>query len=232
VGINECTLREFVVLPAGSQRRQFGTTNKAMSVNEPDPLVSIIVITYNSAQYVIETLESAKAQSYKHIELIVSDDCSTDDTITMCNDWLQQNKSRFDRVQMIVTPDNTGIPANCNRGLSAANGKWIKFIAGDDILLKNCISTFVDNTRTFPNDKFFVSTMYQMSNDIVDRILIPPVKWLKKTAHKQKLHFLTHHVYVPAPAIFMEQQALLLVGTFDERYPGIEELHSMVFAFN
>ena len=39
-----------------------------------DPLVSIIVITYNSSQYVLETLESAKEQTYKNIELIVSDD--------------------------------------------------------------------------------------------------------------------------------------------------------------
>ena len=44
------------------------------------PLVSIIVITYNSAKYVLETLESAKNQTYQNIELIISDDCSNDDT--------------------------------------------------------------------------------------------------------------------------------------------------------
>ena len=45
------------------------------------PLVSIIVITYNSAKFVLETLESAKAQTYQNIELIISDDCSSDNTI-------------------------------------------------------------------------------------------------------------------------------------------------------
>ena len=52
------------------------------------PLVSVVVITYNSAKFVIETLESVKSQTYKNIELIISDDCSTDDTVERCRLWL------------------------------------------------------------------------------------------------------------------------------------------------
>ena len=54
-------------------------------VEENNPLVSINVITYNSSKFVLETLESAKAQTYQNIELIVSDDCSTDNTVEICN---------------------------------------------------------------------------------------------------------------------------------------------------
>lgn len=46
-----------------------------------NPLVSVIVITYNSAQYVVETLDSVYSQTYENIELIVTDDCSQDNTI-------------------------------------------------------------------------------------------------------------------------------------------------------
>ena len=60
-----------------------------------EPLVSIIVITYNSSKYVLETLESAKAQTYENIELIISDDGSTDDTIKICKNWLEKNQDRF-----------------------------------------------------------------------------------------------------------------------------------------
>ena len=106
---------------------------------ENNPLVSIIVITYNSAKFVLETLESAKAQTYQNIELIISDDGSTDSTIQICKDWLAQNKDRFVRTELITVEKNTGIPANCNRGVRAAQGEWVKLIAGDDILLENCV---------------------------------------------------------------------------------------------
>ncbi len=64
---------------------------KSLDLN---PLVSIIVITYNSSKYVLETLESAKAQTYQNIELIVSDDGSTDNTIEICKIWIE--KTRID----------------------------------------------------------------------------------------------------------------------------------------
>jgi alpha-1,3-rhamnosyltransferase len=53
-------------------------------------LVSIVIITYNSAKYVLETLESVKAQTYEKIELVISDDCSTDDTVEVCRDGLKR----------------------------------------------------------------------------------------------------------------------------------------------
>lgn len=59
---------------------------------ENKPLVSIVVITYNSSEYVLETLESAKAQTYTNIELIVSDDCSTDETVSICKNGLKQTR--------------------------------------------------------------------------------------------------------------------------------------------
>ena len=99
------------------------------------PLVSISVITYNSSKYVIETLDSAKAQTYQNIELIISDDCSTDNTVEICKNWINDNKERFVRTELITVKKNTGISPNCNRANNAANGEWIKEIAGDEIEL-------------------------------------------------------------------------------------------------
>ena len=85
-------------------------------------LVSIVVITYNSSKYVLETLESAKAQTYQNIELIITDDCSTDNTVAVCKEWLEKNEDRFVKAELVTSPCNTGVPANLNRGVKKAQG--------------------------------------------------------------------------------------------------------------
>ncbi|HYH15160.1 MAG TPA: glycosyltransferase family A protein, partial [Flavisolibacter sp.] len=99
-----------------------------------ETLVSIIVITFNSEKYIAETLESIKEQTYNTIELIISDDHSNDETIEICESWLKENSDRFVRTQIVLSETNTGIAHNCNRGILASRGEWIKVIAGDDAL--------------------------------------------------------------------------------------------------
>lgn len=114
------------------------------NMEEKMPLVSVAVITYNSFKYVLDTLESIKAQTYKNIELIISDDSSTDNTMQLCKDWCDQNKDRFVRIQVIEPEKNTGVAANCNRAEAACEGDWVKLIAGDDLLLPDCIETYIN----------------------------------------------------------------------------------------
>ncbi len=109
-----------------------------------DPLVSIRVITYNSSEYIIEALESVKAQSYKNIELVISDDCSTDNTVSLCQDWIRNNKRRFIRVELITHNVNTGIGSNMNRATKACRGDWIKGLAGDDKLVPEAIEKIIN----------------------------------------------------------------------------------------
>ena len=68
-----------------------------------NPLVSVIIITYNSAKYVSDALESVKSQSYDKIELIVADDGSKDETAKICEDWLIANDSRFAKAKLPIT---------------------------------------------------------------------------------------------------------------------------------
>ena len=81
------------------------------------PTVTVAITTYNSESYVLETLASIKDQTYPKLALIVSDDASKDNTLEKVNNWLSlgNNKERFEKIQVITVPENTGVSANCNR---------------------------------------------------------------------------------------------------------------------
>ncbi|WP_234571715.1 glycosyltransferase family 2 protein [Rhodohalobacter sp. 614A] len=111
-----------------------------------EPLVSIVVITYNSSKFVHETLESCKAQTYKNIELIISDDASSDDTVQLCKEWIEKNKDRFVRSKVIESGKNTGIAPNLNRGIKDVSGEWVKILAGDDYISSDLVEKYIAYT--------------------------------------------------------------------------------------
>lgn len=128
------------------------------------PLVSILVLAYNSSRTIVETLESAKAQDYPSLELIISDDGSTDDTVDVCRKWLSDNSERFVRTKIIIAEKNKGVSANCNQAILAGDGEWGKIIGGDDILLTNCISSNIDYVLKNPDARFVFSKMKAFEN--------------------------------------------------------------------
>jgi len=185
------------------------------------PVVSIIIVTYNSQKYVIETLESAKAQTYPNIELIITDDNSTDNTVEICRQWIVQNRNHFVRTEIITMERNTGIAPNCNRGLKSSNGMWIKFFAGDDILLPNCIANFMEYIRQIPDCYILFGRMKMLKAGIISEIqgqsniyALSPKKLYKRLLRGPVIY---------APAAFYSRIALDSVGGFDEKYPFIED---------
>jgi len=177
------------------------------------PLVSIIVITYNSSKFVLETLESAKTQTYQNIELIVSDDASTDNTVELCRVWIDKNKERFVRTELITVEKNTGIPANCNRGLKASRGEYIKFIAGDDLILNKYVELCIDYFRKDHS----VGLVY--TNTILIDSKGNHIKKISNKNYKQgyifkEIFFLKF--WPSAPSLCFKKEALIKVGTFNE----------------
>lgn len=189
-----------------------------------NPLVSIIVITYNSSKYVLETLESAKAQTYNNIELIISDDCSTDNTVEICEEWLKENKDRFVRTKLLTVKKNTGIPANCNKGLKAAKGEWIKYIAGDDILLSNCIKDCI----SFINNNYEISLLF---GNVIDfnKYFEKATKIENRLYFKEGIIAEEQYQYLLrgnqgiAPSAIIKKSLIIEVGGFDETFKLIED---------
>ncbi len=205
--------------------------NQKKAHKEDTPLVSIIVITYNSARFVLETLESAKAQTYENIELIVSDDASTDDTVEVCRKWLDENKERFVRTELITVPENTGIPANCNRGLRAAKGEGVKYIAGDDALMEDCVEKKVLAVLSDHQIKILFSYLNEYLETFEDKTYIgkrpvnekPQFFNEKITAREQYELLLLKDEIGFTPSAFFSKKAIEHVGGFDERFKLIED---------
>jgi glycosyltransferase involved in cell wall biosynthesis len=98
----------------------------------PGPKVSVIVPIYNQAPFIRETLDSALAQDYANLELVLSDDGSTDGT----TDILREYEGRHpERVKLVVSERNTGIAGSFNRALEAHTGAYIAWLGGDDVML-------------------------------------------------------------------------------------------------
>jgi alpha-1,3-rhamnosyltransferase len=196
-------------------------------LTENDPLVSIIVITYNSSKYVIETLESVKTQTYKNIELIISDDCSVDNTVEICRSWLTLNKDRFARFLIITVDINSGISANCNRGFSAASGKWLKATAGDDLLLPDAIENFVKYVSN--SDAEVIISQYKIFSDQINLkpIIFPGENLQKEFFLKEandQLSLLKRKVYPLIIGLFISKKAFISAGGYDENYRRIEDI--------
>lgn len=191
------------------------------------PLVSVPVVTYNAAETIIDTLDSIAAQTYQNIELIISDDCSTDDTINICHQWLQTNSGRFVRTKILTVNHNTGVSANNNRANDACIGDWIKGIAGDDLMLPNCIEVFVEYVQEHRDAVFVFSKThcFGANEKIVKRMEATYTYEFFSWDHEKQLKFLeTRRNPIPANAVFFNREGFIKTGvTHDERIPLLED---------
>lgn len=115
-----------------------------MSSNSPK--VSVVVITYLQAGIVEEAIESALSQTYTNLEVIVSDDCSPDQSFNDVISRYEGNK----RVVLTKTSQNLDITGNCNHALSLVTGDYVIFMGGDDVLKADKVKVQVDYMLKHP----------------------------------------------------------------------------------
>lgn len=196
-----------------------------------NPLVSIVVITYNSSRYVLETLDSIKLQTYQNLELIVSDDCSTDNTVELCNNWLRENGKLFYSVELITSSNNTGISANCNRGMKLCSGEWVMLIAGDDLYTKDAVWKFVEYIDKYKQTEIVLSWCYEFTDSIntkrVKELYIP-----ERNSKQQLLFMLKNDVNIAGCAIFANKLTLHTVGYYDENFRMFEDYPFIIKCLN
>ncbi len=94
------------------------------------PVVSVIIANYNGAAYLAEAIRSARRQTLRNIEIIVSDDGSTDDSVRIVRRLMAEDP----RIRLLQDRQNRGPGAARNKALSVAEGDWIAVIDSDDLM--------------------------------------------------------------------------------------------------
>jgi len=103
------------------------------------PLVSVIVSLYNYQHFIEECLNSVKEQTLPHIDLIVVDDCSKDDSIVVVKKWMQKNSHRFERCSLFRHNHNSGLAQTRNTAFAQARTPYVFVLDADNVLYPRCL---------------------------------------------------------------------------------------------
>ncbi len=191
--------------------------------------VSIIVPSFNKEQFVVETLNSVLNQSYKHIELIVVDDGSTDNS-------LERIKSIQDgRIRLFQNDHNLGIPETLNKGLQEATGEYVCFCGCDDLFENEKIELQVKYLEQNPSTLAVLSQAQLIDNVGNDsfskgRPDLENFNSIKnKDRHQWLRSFFVYDNTLCASSIMCQRIALEEFGGFDTRLTLLQDLDLYVY---
>jgi glycosyltransferase involved in cell wall biosynthesis len=119
--------------------------NQKKGSHTSDPLISVIIPTYNRAAFIKRSVNSVVKQSYKNIEIIVVDDGSTDNTENLIKNV------RDKRIKYIKHTENKGVSHARNTGIKIARGEYISFLDSDDEIYPKKIETQYKKLHVLPN---------------------------------------------------------------------------------
>lgn len=121
--------------------------------------VSVIVPNYNCEKFIGETISSVIAQTYSDWELLIVDDCSTDNSAEIIKEYCD----RDDRIKLFVNETNSGAAASRNYAMREATGRWIAFLDSDDLWLPDKLEKQLSFMAD--NDYHFSYTAYEHINE-------------------------------------------------------------------
>ena len=135
------------------------------------PLVSILIPTYNSEKFIADSIQSVQNQSYKNWEMILVDDCSTDNTRGIVLEMAQSDK----RIQFLRLEKNSGTGVARNTALAKASGRYIAFLDADDLWKPEKLKKQIDflTAKNLPFTFSFYDCIDEEGNKLNKRVEAP-----------------------------------------------------------
>lgn len=183
------------------------------------PMISVIIPSYNHGEFIAEAIASVVAQNYRPLELIIVDDGSQDNSVTVINREIKdlQKHGPGLAVRFFRQP-NSGAHIAINRGLNLADGEWLTILNSDDRFLPKRLSKLISKCR---GEKSLLGLTRVLHVDANDR-LVPPnspfVSWyrdsLSKTFPTVGFHLLYNNVAVSTGNLFFHKSLFERLGGF------------------
>lgn len=197
-----------------------------MSNRTIENLVSVVVPTYNQEEFIAETLTSILAQTYNNLEVIVSDDASTDRTLSIIQAFAEKDK----RIKLFTSAQNRGIPYNFNRAFDNCTGEFVAFFSGDDLMMPTKIEKQVQflqehikydlvmhEVEIFDSLTGEIQSVHRDSQEL--KIPRTPLLW----AFPTKWNFAKQYVGM-LPTSFLARSSYYLTSRYDNRFRYKHEL--------
>ena len=164
-------------------------------------LVTIIMPSYNASKYIQTSINSIQNQTYSNWELIVVDDCSTDNTIEIVK------KFNDSRIRLYVNEKNSGAAISRNKALREAKGKWIAFLDSDDVWLPEKLEKQVRFMEE--NEYSFTYTDYRIQ---LNGTWVPYINTAPNKVNKRKMY---NYCYFSTITVMYDRQKVGLIQIAD-----------------
>lgn len=129
--------------------------------------ISVITASYNYENYIRETIQSVINQSYTDWEMIIIDDCSTDNSVEVIKSF------RDDRIKLFVNEKNIGLKETLKLGIKEAAGDWIVFLESDDILKSDYLAKKIEIVQKYSNVAFIFNDVELFGDDATVKYVKP-----------------------------------------------------------
>ncbi len=190
--------------------------------------ISVVITSYNYARFIRETIDSVIAQTYPVYEIIIVDDGSDDDSLSIISEYTHVHNN----IKLLIHPNHTnkGLAESLYLGITEAVGDWIVFLESDDYLRPDSIVKRVDVLKTYPDVSLVFSNVKTVGEgNLVLQHLIEIPEMLKRYSFPALLTkcFILRNV-IPTFSVVMVLREKILTCSFDT--PVDESLDSWLWS--
>lgn len=127
--------------------------------------VAVLVSLYNYSRFIREALDSVAAQTLEDLDLVVCNDCSTDDSAAVAMEWMEAHAERFCRVSLIENERNSGLSATRNASIAYADAPYLFILDADNLIYPRCLERSLEILEESEPEAAFVFTQREMFNE-------------------------------------------------------------------